>query len=171
MTWPRITVGRMMAAVVVVAANLAIGRGVARANVEGLPYLVVPVALLHVAAWAACRGSRPGRAFWLGYLLAGGIVSGSLAWGITHPVRFVPGPGGRPVMPEPYPLHYWAWETYADVALNVLQWALRPLGGMIPRALGLALMAACLWAPQVAGGMLGGLAGWIAGRLAKGAEA
>jgi hypothetical protein len=161
---PRITLGQVMAAVVVVAANLALARALAGHDPDTFVILAVPTLALGVGAWRAWRDRRPGRRFWLGFLLAGLVVTGSLARGLTHPARYAPGAGGLPMQVDRGSWHYRLWEPYIEALFNIMEWAQGRLGGAVPDIVGLAALMGAIWAMLLLPALLGGLAGRWLGR-------
>jgi hypothetical protein len=150
----------MMVGVALVATNLALGRAVSAALPGALLPCAGPVVLLQVAAWRAWRDRRPGRAFWVGYLLVGGLVTGALVLSLV-------GSGlGR------WPMLSWRRSGTAPYADLAVFWsgAMRASHDGARAAAGLwlgpgprpdlagaaALATAC--GPQVGAGVLGG---WI----------
>jgi hypothetical protein len=163
---PRVTLGGIMAAVVVVAANLAAARALDRLDGEALLCVLLPALLLQVALWRAWSDRRPGRGFCVGYVLIGSAVSASLVWGFAHPDRYAPPAGGAGpwVLKERGSWHYRLWMDYIVTVVDGLHWSVTRSFPGIASGVAEVLAVAGLWAPQVLGGVLGGLAGRVVSR-------
>jgi hypothetical protein len=159
MRMPRVTLGRMMAAVALVGANAALLRAAVRADIQ-MPLVVgPPFLLLEVAAWRARRDRRPGRAFWVGYLVLGGIVTGSAIWALTHSAEYGMLPNGTYGLVRPGSVLSVAW-------LSGCQWGIQLLMDLAALVLGrdaesveLVLAILVFYAPQIGAGIAGGLIG------------
>jgi hypothetical protein len=165
---PRLTLGRMMAIVAAIAAHAALLRAGFRADIE-LPLIVgPPILVLEVAAWRARRDLRPGRGFWLGYLLVGAIVTASLVVSLVPEATLVRLPNGTyGLVREPSRLEL-VWET---VLGRVVRDA-RPLAWALPRPVRdvaeVAFVLLGVYATQIGPALLGGLVGRLLGRRRAG---
>jgi hypothetical protein len=163
MTAPRVSLRGLMLAVVLVAANLAAVRGAIPLH-PVLPVLCgPPLILLELAAWRAWRGGRPGRGFWVGYLMLGGLMTGVIATTLAWQRRFVPSAAvGWASRPAPPRFAFWV-----EPVMDALWWFDRQVQGWLgPDAIvGMLLVLSAPVAAQVAAGVAGGLIGRrIAGR-------
>lgn len=79
----RFSIAKLMAVIVVIALDLALGRFVRDYN----PWLAIgflPACLaLQLAAWRLIRTRGRSRAFWAGVIVAGGLAALSFAWGFV----------------------------------------------------------------------------------------
>jgi hypothetical protein len=161
----RLTIGRVMAAVGVVAANLAVARTIALGgSPELLAGCLLPGIALEVAAWRAWRGRGRGRAVALGFLLVGALALASLVWAMLRPASMGISAKGA-VVTTPGSIAWRVWEVY----FRAVERALGPLLGAIPQSivLQLAVTVVILGAPTLLAGLIGGLMGALAWRVGR----
>jgi hypothetical protein len=164
-----VTLGRVMAAVGLVAGNLAVVRALAAGDNPELLAAVGPSGLvLQFAAWRAWRARGRGRAFAVGFLLAGGLMAASLVWAMLRPTSMGISRTGALVTSEGSPA-WRAWDVYFR-ALQPLFDRLEPVVGTLgPGPVGsvivpLILSLAVLAVPQLIGAGIGGLMGVLVWR-------
>jgi hypothetical protein len=173
MTAPRVTLSGLMLVVAFLAANLALLRLPVPFDLRrSIPLLIgLPLVLLEVAAWGAWRDRRPGRGFWVGYLLAGGLMTGSLAWALLRsPVYGVRPDGTFGVVAQESGLDHF-WRAGLPAGIEGVRSVAAGLLGVVPAPVVVALIVAVASVPQVAPALVGGLIGRrIAGWRAAGAN-
>jgi hypothetical protein len=155
---PQMSLGSMMGLVAWIAVHVALTRATTGGDFE-LPVVCgLPVILLELAAWRAWRDRRPGRAFWLGYLALGGLVTGSLVWAGLHGPTLGRLPDGTFAVIRPASGLNLLWrDAFLAVARRALPY-FRALEA-VPGAQ-LVLVLGLVFAPQLG-------AGWIGGRIGR----
>jgi hypothetical protein len=151
-----------MLAVGIVAANLA----PLRAAGTDLTLVCGPaVLLLEVAAWRAWRDRGPGRAFWAGYAVLGGLVTVAIGWWVAFPPLYGRLPDGTFGVVRAAPPGAGIWEASYGLGIDAAGGAWRWAFGS--RGMAAEIVGAFLgvWGPQVAAGVVGG---WIGRGLASG---
>ncbi len=162
MVIPRLTVQGLMVVVAVAAVDLVVARSTLseyrRPDLE-MVITIVPMLLLNLAAWGVSHRARPGRAFWVGYLVAGGLVMGSWVWMHVQPMRSVPAPDGSGITIRQPSLPHACWETIIIAPLDALEALWRDVQGRkAPRwlrsAVGYPYAVALHVVPAVLGGLI-----------------
>lgn len=121
MTMPRLTLRGLMFAVAILAVDLALLRVAVPDALDAIILTASPVLLLNVALVLAVRRTRPGRAFWAGYLGLGGLVTGSWILMLVLPAYY-PVPSPNPTSPTIWVKSrpYAAWQYLINTPLEML---------------------------------------------------
>ena len=149
---PRLTIGRLMLAVVMVAVNIAVGRLVFAWSIWGVEILLAfaPMSLViqfTVLMALRCRGRA--RAFWTGFIAFAVASMATLAESIVNT---------RGILDI-------LWGYYMDFALQVFDCLPHILQPDFERGYSLALCfrSATIWfLPQLLAGLIGGFLAWLA---------
>lgn len=167
MSWPRLTIQGLMIAVAVAAVDIALFRLASREGLEGVAVTAVPMLPLNIAIWLAIRSARPGRAFWVGYLVVGGLVLGSWVWMLVWPGHQVPSPDRSSGTRLEKSLPHACWDTVLIVPLDWLEALWRTAFGRVPRWLRYVVGYPYFVMLHIGPGVLGGLIGrWVVRRRA-----
>lgn len=158
---PRSSIAAMMAAIAVVALDIAVALAVFASNTELVIGGTLPCVALQCVVFRLLR--RPGRvrAFLLGFAVCGSLITGSFLWAMLWPeVHGITRTGALVRMPDS-PL-YAMWMIYARLAGDWLCALLIDFSAD-PDPLGVGLIAfrAFLWSiPQIVIALVGGVIAW-----------
>jgi hypothetical protein len=157
------SIAGLMGFIAVAALDIALARFAFAANSELLVGAALPLIVLQWAAFSWRRGRGRARAFWLGFLVCGSLITASFVWAMLFPEVMGITRTGALIKTPGSPL-YAIWSSYTHIVgkpivPSLIKWSGNPdsLVSVIT------LFRMLLWSlPQLVVPLLGGV---IAGRL------
>ena len=150
----RSSIAGVMAIVAVVALDIAVARAVFASNTQLLIGGALPCVALQWAAFSLFRSRGRARAFWLGFMVGGSMITASFIWAMLFPeVLGVTRTGA--VVKTPGSSLYAVWAGYGRFIGDRI--------GPIPNPFGVVpiVFRAILWSvPQVTIALVGGFMAW-----------
>ena len=168
---PRSSIARLMAMVAVVAANAAAARILFALNVEILIGVALPAVAMEFAVYCLVSRRRPGRGFWLGFILLGALTMATFVWNQLDPEVLALTRSGQLIRQEGS-LFYHVWSGYAGILGDFLVPPLEELGifgnGWNPYGVSAVGIRAIVWSlPQLVIALAGGVFIWAMARRGK----